>query len=604
MKKIFAIFIFAISFALAGQVFAVEQIKQYDTEIRILPNSNLEITETILYDFGDQSRHGIYRDIPFKYSDHGLAYNFRLSNFEVLDEQGNSYQFTLSNTGRDKRVKIGNPDKLISGENVYIIKYNVGRALTYTDNYDEFYWNVIGDRWEVPISNVSVKIYFPGDVDSDILSIDCYAGIFGEDEKCFLSDAEIGEGEINFSSPDRMDDLGNSRGMTVLLKFKKGIVYEITRKEYLLSLLRDNIVLFFPIPLFLFLFILWWKKGRDPKGRGTIIVQFDSPNGLSPLEIGAILNESVSSKDVSAQIINLAILGYVKISRVEKKVLFIKQEDYLIEKLKDDNDLDEINKSIMHGLFRDKMTLGKMVDMFKGLDFNEIKRSFSSEAVIAKVKQQVDSKDLIDDEEVGDIVKLSDLSETFYKTLESVKKKVLDKLTKEKYFPRNPRAVMGKYIFSVVIFIFIPFVALLWFVAMSSAVDPIIFIAESAITFAITILFVRIMPVKTKKGVLAREYILGLKKYLENAPEKNPKHFEKLLPYAMALGVEKKWADKFVNIYKEEPSWYSDPYSSGFSVIALSSGMSNFNSQAQSAVSSRPSSSSSGRWRRWKLVKY
>jgi uncharacterized membrane protein len=111
------------------------------------------------------------------------------------------------------------------------------------------------------------------------------------------------------------------------------------------------------------------------------------------------------------------------------------------------------------------------------------------------------------------------------------------------------------------------------------------------------------MSVKTKKGVLAKEHILGLKRYLtvaekdrinfHNAPAKNPKQFEKLLPYAMALGVELEWAKQFEKIYIEKPDWYSDPSSTGsaFSIFALTQSLNNFEQTSSSTLSSTPPSS-------------
>ena len=40
----------------------------------------------------------------------------------------------------------------------------------------------------------------------------------------------------------------------------------------------------------------------------------------------------------------------------------------------------------------------------------------------------------------------------------------------------------------------------------------------------------------------------------------SPEMFERYLPHAMALHVEKKWARAFEDLYKEPPDWYSGPY--------------------------------------------
>jgi len=113
-----------------------------------------------------------------------------------------------------------------------------------------------------------------------------------------------------------------------------------------------------------------------------------------------------------------------------------------------------------------------------------------------------------------------------------------------------------------------------------------------------------VMPARTKEGVLAREHILGLKSYLQvaekdrlkfhNAPDKNPKTFEKFLPFAMVLGVEKEWAKQFEGIYNTNPSWYSDPSMGNFSAVVLASGLNNFGNMAQTTLSSKPSSSGGG----------
>jgi uncharacterized membrane protein len=112
------------------------------------------------------------------------------------------------------------------------------------------------------------------------------------------------------------------------------------------------------------------------------------------------------------------------------------------------------------------------------------------------------------------------------------------------------------------------------------------------------------MPARTQKGVEAKEYIEGLKLYMtvaekdrinfHNAPEKNPQRFEKLLPFAMALGVENEWAKQFEGIYNQQPSWYNDPTQQTFTALLLINSLSTFQTQSQGALVSSPSSAGSG----------
>ncbi len=101
----------------------------------------------------------------------------------------------------------------------------------------------------------------------------------------------------------------------------------------------------------------------------------------------------------------------------------------------------------------------------------------------------------------------------------------------------------------------------------------------------------------------AKEWALvdGFKLYLKvvekdrlafsDAPEKTPERFNKLLPYAIALGVEKQWAKEFEGIdVSQSVSWYSGNMA-GFTAVALASDL---NSGFASAVSSNSGMSSSG----------
>ena len=98
---------------------------------------------------------------------------------------------------------------------------------------------------------------------------------------------------------------------------------------------------------------------------------------------------------------------------------------------------------------------------------------------------------------------------------------------------------------------------------------------------------------------------MGLKDYINvaekdriafhNAPEKNPELFEKLLPFAMALGVEKKWAEQFEGIYTQEPNWYHGGiYGAHFSATSFGSSLSNFSTSSGSTLSSSSSGGGGG----------
>lgn len=65
---------------------------------------------------------------------------------------------------------------------------------------------------------------------------------------------------------------------------------------------------------------------------------------------------------------------------------------------------------------------------------------------------------------------------------------------------------------------------------------------------------------------------------LLNAPELKPDIFEKFLPYAMVLGIEKKWAKKFEHIFMTPPSWVDGyPANKSFNALVFVNSMNSFN---------------------------
>jgi uncharacterized membrane protein len=550
MKKIILFTFIAIGLCLSLPVLAQEVIDNFEVTININPDASITVSEKIDYNFGGEQKHGIYRDIPVKYKARGGNYNLRITDLAVTDAQGKPYLFEVLNKGKYKCIKIGDPQGNVTGKKEYIINYQVKRAINYFFDHDELYWNVTGNEWLVPIGQSKAIIVLPGSINAEEITVDCFAGPTGSTNHC-VSDRYVYSGQNMVNKLVFTDDkLKAGEGLTVVVGFPKGIVAKPSFFDLAWETFRDNWVLAIPFITFIVLFYLWFTRGRDPKGRGTIIAQYQAPNGLTPAEAGTIIDEKAHKHDISAEIINLAIKGYLKINRIEGKGI-LKSDDYELHKLREGDDL--VNK------FESKL--------FKAL--------FS-----------LDKK----------VIKLSELKNKFYKDLEKIKKEIYQSTVTKKYFLKNPNKVRGAYLgIGIVILV------LSWF---SGPIYSWFGVISLAISGLLIIIFSFFMPRKTRQGVLAKEHILGLKQYLtvaekdrikfHNAPEKNPKHFEKLLPYAMVLGVEQDWAKQFEGIYDKQPDWYNDSSGAHFSAFALASSLNSFQTKANTTLASRPSSASSG----------
>src|SRR5687767_6036677 len=83
-----------------------EVIRSFDADIRLLPDTTLDVTETILYDFEGDQKHGIFRDIPVRYKRYGNGYSVKLKLLSITKENGEPWNYTTSRQWEDLRVKI------------------------------------------------------------------------------------------------------------------------------------------------------------------------------------------------------------------------------------------------------------------------------------------------------------------------------------------------------------------------------------------------------------------------------------------------------------------------------------------------------------------
>jgi uncharacterized membrane protein len=530
--------VFAQGFATA------EKITSFIDEIRVNSDSTVDVRETIAYDFGENQKHGIFRFIPIKYKARGGNYNLRISDVKITDENGTPYNYKTTHEGENIKFQIGDADKLVSGKKNYAINYVIRRAVNYFPDHDELYWNFTGDKWPVPIESASVEVILPENAKEN-LQYKCFEGIYGTTNECAAS---ADGNTLEYKSTGTMNP---GEGMTIVSGWPKGITPEPGFFQKFWEIAKNNWTLFFPIIIFAIMYRHWRKYGRDPKGRGTIIAQYESPDGLAPAEIGTMVDGSADNKDVSSTIIDLAVNKFLKIKRTEEKgFLGTKKVEYVFTRLKDEEPVREFEKEVMKGIFES-------------------------------------------DKEK----KLSDLKNKFYKTLAAVKSQLYKSVTEKGYYVSNPNNTKAGWLIGGIIggiFLTVIFGNLQGGWGVFSGIVSTVIVA----------VFGWLMPAVTKKGAELKEDILGFKDFLSvtetdrlkfhNAPEKNPEMFEKFLPYAMVLGVEKEWAKQFEGIYNREPDWYEDSSGRAFNAIILSSMVSDFSSAATTAMASQPSSASGG----------
>ncbi|OGD65162.1 hypothetical protein A2215_02425 [Candidatus Berkelbacteria bacterium RIFOXYA2_FULL_43_10] len=547
LPVVFAAIVLAFLVTINSAHASEERIKNYQVDLTLNQDSSIDIAETIDYDFGILQKHGIFRNIPYKYSARGGSFKLRISDISVRDELGSNINYSKSYSGGDLVLKIGDADVSVTGERTYVINYKVERAINYFSDYDELYFNAIGAEWTIPIEKAETNINFNQPLAESEIKYACYSGSYGSDLDCAdqkLNKNSAGDVEnISFNQ----SDLSAGEGMTVVVGTPKGYLHEPSAFEKFVGTLKDNLILLLPVFVFLIMIRLWAKRGRDPKARGAVVAEFDPPKGISTAEAGMIVRESIKNNDVSAMIIKLAVDGYLKIVKIEKKGI-LGGGDYQLERIGPGVPENSIESKLLEKIFDGSKTK-----------------------------------------------KLSELKNKFFKDLAEIKSDVAKKVAADGFFAKNPTSVRATYV------IIGGVVAGLAFLA---AGFGFLYSISLGLAGAIIIVIGYFMPAKTVVGVEQKRYLLGLREYINiaekdrikfhNAPQKSPKHFEALLPFAMVFGLEREWGKQFEGIYTTQPGWYSDSGMAGFNSYLFASSLHDFNSVAATSLSSAPSSASGG----------
>ena len=523
---------------------------KFYSEIDVLPNSSVDVTENITFQFIGGPWQGIYRTIPVEYAGpRGLNYSLFVDVKRITDENGNRLRYETSRERQYLKLKIYIPNADNSTRTISI-NYVVSDALRFFDEHDEFYWNVTGDEWPIPIEEAGAHVTLPNGTSG--IRVNVFTGGYRSVGR--NATAEIsGDGvDVRTSGPLAMHE-----GLTVAVAFDKGTVREPTALSQLWLYLRGNWPLGLPVIAFPLMFWWWWKRGRDPRLR-PIAAQYEPPDQLTPGEVGTLIDNSVDMRDITASIVDLAVRGYIVIEEQKK--------DHLLG-------LTHSKQYVFH-----------------------LKKSQAEWSSLKPHEQDLLSG-LFSNGTAGDTVSLDDLHNRFYQSITGIKNEIFGSLVKHGYYARRPDSVRATYIGFAVVAGFI-LIAGGTSLAKHTGMAPGPFIVAGILTAAIVFGFGWFMPARTQSGANTLEKILGFEDFLShveadrfNRMMKTPEMFEKFLPFAMALGVEKNWSKAFQNIYTQPPEWYQGSYGPGFYSYAFVNDLNAMSVQAGSVLSSAPRSS-------------
>jgi hypothetical protein len=527
---------------------AGESITSYASDFVVQAGGTVDVTETITYDFGSDSKHGIMRQIPVRFHlNKSKDRIYRISDAKV-SRDGATEPFTSWDKDGFKTFKIGSAGTTISGVHKYVITYSVAGALNSFKDHIEFYWNAVGTEWTVPIEDASATVEGP----ADILRVACFFG---------------------FQS-----------GMTVVVSFPPG---SIANTDKILVQRRDLTAAFWPSPISLggagvlgvlgiaFATFIGWVVGRDRAyagflpgltpgygqtaeekrkplfGRPPVSVEFVPPDGVRPGQVGTLVDEQADSVDVVATIVDFAVRKHMRIS--EMVGANGKVDDWELTKLNDG----------------DPKSLGYERELFDAL---------------FRGREQV---------------RISQLRNTFATDFNVTKTKLYADMVTQGWYRQSPYTTRIRArrwgVFALLVSAGIT--------ALLAIFTHVALIGLGLIIGSIALLVAaNKFPARTGKGSAALARVQGFRLYVATAEatqikwEEREQIFSRYLPYAMVFGLAERWAKIFGDLGTVGPDgrpglyWYSGY--PGWNMFFFTQSIGSFTTTTATSITSTPPSAS------------
>ena len=540
-------------------------ITSFHSDIRINADSSLNFVEDIRVDFGAQQHHGIFRTIPYRCRYDDRQDRLITFDFASVTDGTKPVPFTISGSGNNYQLKIGDPHQTVSGPQRYVITYTVKDGMNAFADHDELYWNVDGGAWPVAKGSVTATVTFPA---GSFQKAACYEGATGSTAACRFETSPNNTISYSATRP-----LSSGEQMTIVTSLMKGAVS--VAPLHLVPKVRT-----FPQDAFdinggtvgvsalillagLGLIVrFWWLHGRDraylsqyyltndPRDHAEpvfqhdpLVVEFEPPQNMRPAELGLILDESADTKDVTATIVDLAVRGVLTITEVPG------QKDWTLTwKPNTVGALLPFERTLLDGLFTGR--------------------------------QQVT---------------LSELKGTFQPTLKSVEGQMYGDAMSRNLFTTRPDYLRGGRI-ALGVLLVAAGIFLALFLGMSSGWG-LVGVAVLLLGVALIATF-RLMSVRTAAGRDLMQHTLGFRLYMNTAEKYRQQFAEKaeiftqLLPYAIVFGCVGRWAKAFEGIdTSQTDGWYVG--SRPFQAAVIAGSLQSMNSSISSAIAQTPAGSGS-----------
>jgi len=595
-------------------------IDRYDIDVIVNENNTLDIMESIDAYF-NSSKHGIIRSIPLKNEVIRLDGTTSV-NRATVDKIRINDKYSTSVSDGNKVLKIGDPNITFTGAKNYTINYTYNLGKDTGKEYDELYFNLIGDSWDTAIGNVTFNIKMPKAFEAEMIGFS--RGLPGSTNSTGIS-YQVNETVIT----GNYDGILNpGEALTIRIQLPEGYFVNAGLAVDFTTILAFVI----PILFVLMTMFLWAKFGKDDHVVET--VEFYPPEGFNSAELGYLYKGSAEAKDVISLLIYLANKGYLKISELEEHSLFAKSKTFKVTKIKEYGGDNENERIFLSGLF----------SVPKALNLNDIVSLFKTKGQQQNEYPKEDRNEVMSE----------DLSNSFYITMNKILQNLNKKENKYTIFEKTSLG-KGLYFIGMLIAIYglitvppvlayggasslliglvfpgigftvlfgmvfgktkvpvkifglvwglgfggVPWATMVLPALLAAPLSLVAYASGLVCVFVIVLLF-KAMPKRTAYGNELLGKIKGFRTFLETAEKPrlealvlhDPEYFYNILPFAYVLGVSDKWIDQFETIGLQSPGWYES--NTAFSVATFGSFMNSTMATASTAMSSGSSGGSSG----------
>ena len=537
-KKFSILFMFMVMFLfnssrLVAVILHSEKIRNYEVTVQINKNGTLTVNEVIDYQFGEEFKHGIYRDIPLRSKRFGFDVHKSFIKMNWIKRDGKDEEYTKNHFYEGIRYRIGSETELVNlykTESVYELNYDIYNAVFEKDGIYQVYYNAIGQFWNVPIEQASVIIRFPDGQKikkNEIEKLEVYTGSYGEKGENY--DILENDEEIHISTKE----LEAKNGLTFMLNLKTDKISPTLVDKLKIVYLSNPAIIILPfLLLFLTIYsIVTWKFfGKDPQGK-SVIPEFNLPKDISPMFAAYINGERDTVEILNAGIFTLLTKGFIVANRVNGEIKYNKESKTAYTQ---ETELAEEERILLDALSSEKNDI-----------FGSEKRIYNKANSIIEILKDKYHKIIYKNNGsflvpfycAAPVFMIFIFSQTNFEIFNPfIILYIL--ITLGSFFHRIWITVSKKLLIGLVIIVILG-------VSFYQGIEIFVFTTYFVILF---IVYAKLIGKYTNEGLRKKEYLKGMKMYIKTAEENQIRKFDNvkelieyfngILPFAVALGVK------------------------------------------------------------------